>query len=52
MSNAVVITGYARTPMGSFQGALAAMKSTELGAAAVRAAVAGAGVAPESVERI
>jgi acetyl-CoA C-acetyltransferase len=52
MSNAVVITGYARTPMGSFQGALAAMRSTELGSVAVRAAVASAGVAPDSVERI
>ncbi len=35
----IVIASYARTPMGGFQGALGAMKATELGAAAVRAAV-------------
>jgi acetyl-CoA C-acetyltransferase len=52
MSNSVVITGYARTPMGGFQGALAAMRATELGAAAVRAAMSSAGVAPDSVARI
>jgi acetyl-CoA C-acetyltransferase len=48
----VVIASYARTPMGGFQGALSSVKSTDLGAAAVKAAVTRAGVAPESVERI
>ena len=48
----VVIASYARTPMGSFQGALSALKATELGAAAVRAAVERAGVSPEAVEQI
>ena len=48
----VVIAAYARTPMGSFQGALSALKATELGAAAVRAAVERAGVSPEAVEQI
>ena len=48
----VVIASYARTPMGSFQGALSALKATELGAAAVRAAVERAGVPPEAVEQI
>lgn len=48
----VVIASYARTPMGSFQGALSALKATELGAAAVRAAVERAGVSPEAVDRI
>ena len=52
MSASIVIAGYARTPMGSFQGALSAMRATELGAAAVRAAISSSGVAPGSVERI
>ncbi len=48
----VVIAAYARTPMGGFQGALAGASATELGAAAVKAAVERAGVAPERVEQI
>jgi acetyl-CoA C-acetyltransferase len=48
----VVICAYARTPMGAFQGALSAVKATDLGAAAVRAAVERAGAAPEAVEQI
>ena len=48
----IVILSYARTPMGSFQGSLAGASATELGAAAVRAAVARAGVAAEDVEKI
>ena len=51
-SDPVVIAAFARTPMGSFQGALSPLKATELGAAAVRAAVARAGVSPEAVEQI
>ncbi|MDO8900837.1 MAG: acetyl-CoA C-acyltransferase [Phenylobacterium sp.] len=51
-SDPVVIAAFARTPMGSFQGALSPLKATELGAAAVRAAVARAGVAPEALEQI
>src|SRR6476646_5037027 len=47
----IVILSYARTPMGSFQGSLAGASATELGAAAVRAAVARAGVNPDEVER-
>ena len=47
----VVILSYARTPMGSFQGSLAGASATELGAAAVKAAVERAGVAPDDVER-
>jgi acetyl-CoA C-acetyltransferase len=38
--------------MGGFQGALGSVKATELGAAAVRAAVERAGVSPDAVERI
>ncbi len=48
----VVIAAYARTPMGGFQGALAGAKATELGAAAVRAAVERAGVSADAVEQI
>ncbi|HZZ89714.1 MAG TPA: acetyl-CoA C-acyltransferase [Caulobacteraceae bacterium] len=48
----VVIVNYARTPMGGFQGALAGASATELGAAAVKAAVERSGVAPEKIEQI
>jgi acetyl-CoA C-acetyltransferase len=51
-SDPVVIASYARTPMGAFQGALAGVKATDLGAAAVRAAVERAGVAPGDVQQI
>ena len=39
MSENIVITGAARTPMGGFQGALSGATATELGAAAIKAAV-------------
>jgi acetyl-CoA C-acetyltransferase len=48
----VVILSYARTPMGSFQGALAGAGAVELGAAAVRGAVERAGVSAADVQRI
>ena len=48
----VVICAYARTPMGSFQGALSGVKATALGAAAVKAALERAGVAGDKVEQI
>jgi acetyl-CoA C-acetyltransferase len=48
----VVIASYARTPMGGFQGSLGAVKATDLGAVAVKAAVERAGVKPESIEQI
>ena len=52
MSDPVVIASHARTPMGGFQGAFSGVKATDLGAAAVRAAVARAGVAADKVEQI
>jgi acetyl-CoA C-acetyltransferase len=52
MTDPVVIAGYARTPMGGFQGALSALKATELGSAAVAAAVERAGVNPDAIDRI
>src|ERR1019366_4478542 len=48
----IVIAGYARTPMGGFQGALGSVKATELGAIAVKAAVERAGVSPEAIDQI
>jgi len=48
----IVILGYARTPMGSMQGALADVSATELGATAVKAAVERAGVDGADVERV
>ena len=48
----VVIAGYARTPMGGFQGDFSGMKSAELGAASVKAAVERAKVDPAAVEQI
>jgi len=48
----VVIAGYARTPMGGFQGDFSGVKATDLGAASVRAAVERAKVDPAAVERI
>lgn len=52
MSDPVVICSFARTPMGGFQGALAGVKATDLGAAAVKAAVERAGVPTEKVDQI
>lgn len=51
-SDPIVIASYARTPMGGFQGALASVKSTDLGAVAVKAALQRAGVSGDAVERI
>ena len=52
MIDPVVILGFARTPMGGFQGALSGVSATTLGATAVRAAVARAGVAGGDVDQI
>ena len=48
----IVIVSGARTPMGSFQGSLKAIAAPELGSAAIRAAVASAGIAPEDVSEV
>ncbi|MEJ1969546.1 MAG: acetyl-CoA C-acyltransferase [Rhizomicrobium sp.] len=45
----VVILSGARTPMGGFQGELSGKTAPELGAAAIRAAVERAGIAPDAV---
>ena len=51
-SDPVVIASYARTPMGGLLGSFATVKSTELGAAAVKAAVERAGVNGDDIDRI
>jgi len=48
----VVIVGAARTPFGSFQGALAPLKASELGAVAVRAAVSRANLTGNEVQQV
>ena len=48
----IVILSYARTPIGSFQGALSGASATELGSTAVKAAVERAGVDGADVDRV
>ncbi len=48
----VVIVGYARTPMGGFQGELAPLAAPDLGAASIRAAVERAGIQPGAVDEV
>ncbi len=45
----VVIVSVARTPIGSFQGALASLSAPKLGAVAIKAALERAGVKPDQV---
>jgi acetyl-CoA C-acetyltransferase len=49
-SDPVVILGYARTPLGSFQGALKGVAAPALGAVAIRAAVERSGVASTDID--
>jgi len=51
-NDSIVIVGSARTPIGGLQGSLAHLSAGELGAAAIRAAVARAGVLPATVEEV
>ena len=48
----IVIVGAARTPMGGFQGALKDKSATELGSAAIAAALQRAGVAGDQVDEV
>jgi acetyl-CoA C-acetyltransferase len=48
----VVIVSYARTPMGGFQGSLAGASATQLGAAAVKAAVERSRASPDDIDQI
>lgn len=47
-----MIVSYARTPIGTFRGALASMKAPELGSVAIKAAVERAGITPEDVQEV
>ncbi len=52
MSDPIVIVGAARTPMGGLQGALSGATAATLGGAAIKAALAGAGVAADTVDEL
>jgi acetyl-CoA C-acetyltransferase len=51
-SDPIVIVSAARTPMGAFQGELRGFSASELGAAAIRAAVERANLAPQAVDEV
>ena len=48
--NDVMIAGAARTPMGGFQGVFSGVTAAQLGGAAIKAALAGAGVAADRID--
>ncbi|MBZ2167476.1 acetyl-CoA C-acyltransferase [Marinobacter sp. F4216] len=50
--NDVVIAGSARTPMGGMMGALSSVRSPELGAVAIKAAIEKAGLQPADVQDV
>ena len=52
MNDPVVIVGSARTPMGGFMGDFKNVTAAELGAAAIKAAVERAGIAPGDVQEV
>ena len=52
MTDPIMICGAARTPLGAFQGALANVPATELGATAIRAALQNAGLSPDHVGEV
>jgi acetyl-CoA C-acetyltransferase len=52
MSTSVYIVGIARTPIGSFQGALSSITATQLGATAIKAALAKANITPDMVDEV
>lgn len=48
----IVIAAGARTPFGSFQGALSPLKASEMGATAIKAALERANIQPEQVDSV
>jgi acetyl-CoA C-acetyltransferase len=52
MTDQPVILAARRTPIGAFQGVLAPVKATELGAAAARAALADSGLPAEQIDEV
>ncbi len=51
-SSDIVIAAIARTPMGGMMGVLSPLSASQLGAVAIQAAVARAGLAPEDVQEV
>lgn len=52
MSRAVYIASIGRTPIGSFNGSLASVSATQLGAIVIKAVLERAGIAPEQVQEV
>lgn len=52
MNDSIVIVGAARTPMGGLQGDLSSVRSPDLGAVAIKAALERAGVSSEGVDEV
>ena len=52
MQNSIVIVNGARTPMGGFQGDLADVPVTQLGATVIKEAIDRAGIKPEEVDEV
>ena len=50
--NDIVISGYARTPLGSFQGELAKLSAPELGGVAIKKAIKDSGVNFDDIEEV
>jgi acetyl-CoA C-acetyltransferase len=50
--SSIVIASAARTPVGSFNGALSSVAAHDLGAVAIKAALERAGVAPQEVDEV
>jgi acetyl-CoA C-acetyltransferase len=52
ISDPIVISAYARTPMGGMQGAFSNVSATQLGAIAIKAAVERSGAKPETIDQV
>ena len=52
MSEKIVITGIARTPMGGFQGALSAATAVQLGAAAIGGALISSKLTSDAIDEV
>ena len=52
MSDRIVIAGAKRTPMAGFQGEFSSITASELGGAAISAAIEDAGIAPEKIDEV
>ena len=50
--NSVVIAGSARTPMGSMMGSLSSVRSPDLGAASIKAAIERSGLKPVDIQEV